>query len=109
MAELTAREWVESMPDHFRPQRARGVKAVIQFKLSGEGGGEWYLTVKDGKSTVTEGVSSSANATIMMSADDYVALGTGRLSGWKAFLAGRIKTEGDFSLLKRMETWFPRR
>ena len=81
---------------------------MIQFKLSGEDGGEWYLTVKDGESTVTEGVSSSANATIMMAASDYVALATGKLSGWKAFLSGRIKTDGDFSLLKRMENWFPR-
>ncbi|MFC2015520.1 SCP2 sterol-binding domain-containing protein [Chloroflexota bacterium] len=108
MGTITAQEYVETMPDHFRPERARGVKAVIQFKLSGEGGGDWYLTVKDGTSTVTEGVSDAAQATIMMSASDYIALATGKLGGMKAFLSGKVKTSGDFSLLKRMENWFPR-
>lgn len=104
----TARELIETMPQAFRPERARRVNAVIQFELSGEGGGNWYATIKDGTCTVTEGVSEAAQGTIMMDASDYVALAAGELGGMKAFLTGRIKTSGDFTLLKKMETWFPR-
>jgi putative sterol carrier protein len=104
----TARELIETMPQAFRPERARRVDAVIQFKLSGEGGGNWYATIKDGTCTVTEGVNEGAQGTIMMDASDYVALAAGELGGMKAFLSGRIKTSGDFTLLKKMETWFPR-
>jgi len=105
---ITARELIETMPEAFRPERARRVDAVIQFKLSGEGGGNWYAIIKDGTCTVTEGVSESAQGTIMMDASDYVALAAGDLGGMKAFLSGRIKTSGDFTLLRKMETWFPR-
>lgn len=108
MENLTARELIETMPQAFRPERARRVDAVIQFKLSGEGGGNWYAIIKDGTCTVTEGVSEGAQGTIMMDASDYVALAAGELGGMKAFLSGRIKTSGDFTLLKKMETWFPR-
>ena len=108
MENQTARELIETMPEAFRPERARRVDAVIQFKLSGEGGGNWYATIKDGTCTVTEGVSEGAQGTIMMDASDYVALAAGELGGMKAFLSGRIKTSGDFTLLKKMETWFPR-
>jgi putative sterol carrier protein len=105
---MTARELIETMPAAFRPERARRVNAVIQFELSGEGGGNWYVTIKDGTCTVTEGVSEAAQGTIMMAATDYVALAAGEIGGMKAFLTGRIKTTGDFTLLKKMETWFPR-
>jgi putative sterol carrier protein len=108
MGEMTARQWIEEMPQAFRPERARRVDAVIQFQLSGEGGGDWYAVIKDGICTVTEGVSDAAHATIMMDAGDYVALATGKLGGMKAFLTGRVKTSGDFSLLQRMQSWFPR-
>jgi putative sterol carrier protein len=105
----TAREWIEDMPRVFRPERARGVETVIQFQLSGEGGGDWYATVKNGRCEVTEGVSETAQATIMMDAGDYVDLASGKLGGMKAFLTGKVKTSGDFSLLQRMQNWFPKR
>jgi putative sterol carrier protein len=108
MENMTARDLIETMPEAFRPERARRVNAVIQFELSGEGGGNWYVTIKDGACTVTEGVSEVAQGTIMMAASDYVSLAAGELGGMKAFLTGRIKTTGDFTLLKKMETWFPR-
>ena len=103
----TARQLMEEMPQVFRPNRAKGVDTVIQFRLSGEGGGNWYTTIKDGTCTVTEGVSDAAQGTIMMTASDYVALATGKLGGMKAFLTGRVKTSGDFTLLQKMQTWFP--
>jgi putative sterol carrier protein len=108
LKETTAREMIQEMPKVFRPEKAKGVNAVIQFRLSGEGGGEWYVTVKDQKCVVTEGVSNAAQGTIMMTGKDYVALANGKLGGMKAFLTGRVKTSGDFTLLQKMQAWFPR-
>ena len=81
----------------------------LQFKLSGEGGGSWYATIKNGTCTVTEGQSEAPQATIMMSAKDYVLLATGKLGGTRAFLTGRVKTSGDFTLLQKMPAWFPQK
>jgi len=109
MAELTPREHMESMPDLFLPQNARGVNAVIQFKLSGEGGGNWYATFKNGTCTVTEGTTDAARATIEMDAQDYLDLATGKLGEMKSFMTGRVKASGDISLLRKMQRWFPKR
>jgi NAD+ synthase len=103
----SARYLFGTMPQIFRPERAKGVRTVIQFVLSGQGGGNWYVTIQDGTCRVTEGVSQAAEATIRMDAADYVALVTGRLGGMRAFLSGRVKVSGDASLLKRMQAWFP--
>ena len=108
MAQKTVRQIMEDMPAAFRPERARGVNTVIQFRLTGEGGGDWCATIRDGTCTVAEGVSAVPKATMTMAASDYLALGEGKLSGMQALLTGRIKTSGDLSLLKRMENWFVR-
>ena len=108
MAKLTAEELIVTMPEYFRPEKAKGENAIIQFKLSGEGGGDWYAIIKDGTCTVEKGVSESADATIMMKASDYVKLATGKLGGMRAFLTGKVKTSGDFTLLQKMQAWFPR-
>jgi putative sterol carrier protein len=105
---MTARELIEDMPRTFRPERAGRAKAVIQFQLSGEGGGNWHVSIADRTCTVTEGIIETADATIRMNASDYVALATGKLGSMKAFLSGRVKASGDISLLRRMDTWFVR-
>jgi putative sterol carrier protein len=109
MAEMTARQYMEAMPDVFLAKNARGVKAIIQFKLSGEGGGDWYAMFKDGTCTVTEGTTDAAQATLEMTANDYVDLATGKLGEMKAFMTGKVKASGDISLLRKMQRWFPKR
>ena len=107
-AVMTARRLIEELPQYFRADRARGASAIIQFQLSGEGGGDWYAVIEDGTCAVAEGVHSAAQGTIMMSASDYVDLASGKLGGTRAFMTGRVKTSGDFTLLKKMQVWFPR-
>jgi putative sterol carrier protein len=109
LADKTARQLIEEMPETFRGERAGRANVVVQFQISGEGGGNWYVTIKDKTCTVTEGLSEFADATVRMDADDYVALSTGKLGSMKAFTTGRVKASGDISLLQRMDRWFVRR
>ena len=106
-APRTAMQWVERLPQYFQPDRARGAKAVIQFHLTGEGGGDWYAVIENGTCTVTRGVSGAPHGTITMSASDYVDLASGKLGGIRAFMTGRVKTSGDITLLRKMQAWFP--
>ena len=106
MSDLAARQILESMPDLFRPERAGRANAVVQFKLTGEGGGNWYVTIKNRTCTMDEGLAEKPTATVQMDAADYVALSTGKLGSMKAFTSGRVKASGDLTLMKRMENWF---
>jgi putative sterol carrier protein len=109
LADKSARQLIEEMPELFRGERAGRANVVVQFEISGEGGGNWYVTIRDKRCTVTEGVAESVDATVRVNADDYVALSTGKLGSMKAFTTGRVKASGDISLLQRMERWFVRR
>ena len=68
MIELAARQIIEDMPDLFRPERAGRANAIVQFKLVGEGGGDWYVTIQDRTCTVDEGVTENPTATVQIEA-----------------------------------------
>ena len=40
------------MPEAFRPDKAAGVNVLFQFAISGPGGGDWVVAIKDGTCTV---------------------------------------------------------
>ncbi len=84
------------------------MNSVIQFNLKGEGGGNYYIQIKDGAATVTEGSHGSPNMTMTISASDYVDLITGKLNGQMAFMSGKLKIAGDMGLAMKMQTLFKR-
>ena len=62
----TVKETFDQMPSRFRPDRAGATNAVIQYEVSGEGGGAWHAVIKDGTCTVNEGAATGPNLTIQI-------------------------------------------
>jgi putative sterol carrier protein len=107
MSEIrTAEQYVLAMPTSFRPDTAKNDQAVIQIRLTGEGGGDWYVTINRGSCEVTPGVSSAPSVTMRMEAADYVAMASGRMSGLQAVMSGKLKTSGNTGVLMKMQSWF---
>ncbi|MBV9101370.1 MAG: SCP2 sterol-binding domain-containing protein [Candidatus Dormibacteraeota bacterium] len=77
------------------PNRTAGMNAKYQFRLTGEGGGEWYLRIADGKPEVGKGTIENPDNVQTMTVEDYVALATGKVPGQELFFSGRMKVEGD--------------
>jgi NAD(P)-dependent dehydrogenase (short-subunit alcohol dehydrogenase family)/putative sterol carrier protein len=85
----------EKMPSVFDAAAAAGKDVTFQFNLSGAGGGDWAVIVKDGKCNVSAGKVDNPTTTIVMDGSDFVDLITGKLDGMKAFSAGKLKVKGD--------------
>ncbi len=102
----TARQLIESMPKYFKPEKAQGVNAVIQYRLTGENGGDWIVRIQDGQCTVEEGVAENPTLTLRMDAEEYVDLILGKLDGMTAFMTGKLQLEGDFTLATRLQSFF---
>jgi NAD(P)-dependent dehydrogenase (short-subunit alcohol dehydrogenase family)/acyl dehydratase/putative sterol carrier protein len=103
---LTVAGIFEGIPSAFQADKAAGVDVVFQFDISGDGGGAWYVTVKDGTCEVAGGTHASPTTTIKMADDDFVKLITGKLNAMSAFTGGKLKIEGDLMKSQLIEKLF---
>ena len=94
------------MPSRFNKDAAKGLTAVYQFDLSGDGGGKWNVSIKDEKCEVKEGAAASPSITISMTAQDYLDMLSGKLNGQVAFMSGKLRIAGDMGLALRMQSLF---
>ncbi|MCA9935940.1 MAG: SCP2 sterol-binding domain-containing protein [Ardenticatenaceae bacterium] len=100
----TVTDVFKEMPNRFNASAAAGLNATVQFSLSGDGGGDWYVTIADGSIEVDEGKVDSPKAAIIMDANDFVAMSSGELNAMAAFMSGKIKVEGDLSTVMQMQS-----
>ena len=52
---MNPQEVFDQMAANLNADAAKGMNSTIQFNLSGDGGGEWYVAIKDGKAEVSKG------------------------------------------------------
>ena len=102
----TVKETFDLMPSRFKPDKAQGVNAVIQYEITGEGGGTWCATIKDGVCTVTQGAAASPTLTLTISGQDWLDMLAGKLSGQMAFMSGKLKLRGEMGLAMKLGTIF---
>jgi putative sterol carrier protein len=104
---MTVKDTFEAMSGRFRPERAQGLKAVIQYDITGPGGCTYHVGIADGQCAVREGrAAEPPNLTLMMSDQDWLDMLAGKLSGQVAFMSGKLKHKGDMSLLMRLPGLF---
>jgi putative sterol carrier protein len=108
MQQVTSvQNYFETLPQRFQSEASKGLHAIFQFELSGEGGGTYHVKVDDGRMEIVPGAADKANTTIKMAGDDYVKMVNGQLSGTMAFLRGKMKIAGDMILAQKMQAIFP--
>ncbi len=102
----TVKETFDGMPGRFRADKAAGVNATIQYDISGDQGGTWHAVIKDGTCTVSSGPATNPNLTLVMSAQDWLDMTAGKLSGQAAFMSGKLKLKGDMGLAMKIGGMF---
>jgi putative sterol carrier protein len=102
----TVSETFEAMPGRFRADKAAGTSAVIQYDVSGEGGGTWHAVIKDGTCSVSPGPATTPNLTLQISAQDWLDMLGGKQSGQMLFMSGRLKVKGDMGLAMKLGSMF---
>lgn len=86
------------LPKGFDSSKAEGFDATVQMNITGSKGGEWTVTIKDGKLEVKKGTFSNPSMTVIVADSDFLDLVNGKISGERAFMSGRLKFEGSLSV-----------
>ncbi|MCW2955341.1 MAG: sterol-binding protein [Thermoleophilia bacterium] len=102
---MSVKERFSTLVARFKPEAAKGVDERFQFDLTGDGGGKWYVVIKDGKITVTEGTGPNPTATLKASASDYKKMAEGDMNKTIAFLRGKLKVTNK-DALEKWDTYF---
>jgi putative sterol carrier protein len=98
----TVKETFDAMAGRFRPEKAAGVNATIQYDISGDQAGTWNAVIKDGTCTVAPGAAAAPSLTLSMSSQDWLDMVGGKLSGQMAFMSGKLKLKGDMGLAMKI-------
>lgn len=103
---LTADGIFSLMPELFLPEKAAGLTASVYYQVTGEGGGDYTCLIKDGAFTLLREPKADASATVVIAAEDWVAINEGKLDPMQAFMTGKLKGTGDLGLLQKFPRYF---
>jgi putative sterol carrier protein len=104
--EWTIEDVMSRMPGAFQSEKAAGIKAAIQYHLTGAEAGDWVIRLGDGLCQVEKGVVEAPNLTLTADSADYLAIITGKLNAMSAFAEARLKLKGDLGLAMKLITLF---
>jgi putative sterol carrier protein len=106
-------EQAASVKDVFEthiPQRLRAkpdvvskINAIYQFNISGPNGGAWAVDCTQPGGAVSAGAATNAKCTVSCSDADFLAIVNGRLNAQMAFMAGKLKVQGDMGLAMKLQ------
>lgn len=102
----TIRQIIEGMPSRFNPDAAKGLNAILQFKLSGDNGEDFYAEISDANCKLQQGVHQKPSLTLKMSDRTYIDMVMGRITGQEAFFRRKLRYEGPISLAVKLHKFF---
>jgi putative sterol carrier protein len=79
------------------------LSASYLFKLTGDDGGEWSISIEDGKGSVTDGAIEDPQCTVTMAAADFVGIVKGSANAQMLFMSGKLKVAGNMGLALKLQ------
>ncbi len=107
MAYSTAKEAIDRMPVVFDAAAAKGFECVYHITITGDGGGTWTLTVKDGACTLQQGAQGKPTVALTMSDTTWLAIVNKKMNAMQAGMTGRVKTNGSMLAAQKIPIIFP--
>jgi putative sterol carrier protein len=91
-----------TLPLRFKPEKAKGIDAIVQVNITGVEGGSWTVTIRDQKLQISEGTHLSPTLTLKMNENDFLEMVNGKLSAEKAFFTGKVQFKGNIGVALKL-------
>jgi len=79
------------------------INAIIQFDITGDGGGNWWVDFTTKPASVGEGSHDSAACTITMEDQDFIDMMNKEANPMGLFMSGKLKVGGDMALSMKLQ------
>ncbi len=102
---MTTDQIINNMESKFNPAAAQGLNLVFQFNI--EDDDNFFVKVKDGTCDAQKGDAENPNVTLIMDSETLNGVISGETDGMQAFMAGKLRAEGDMMLALKLGELFP--
>ncbi|GGM27601.1 SCP2 sterol-binding domain-containing protein [Pseudomonas asuensis] len=102
---MSSSDIIENLKNKFNPDAATGLDLTYQFDI--EDGDNYHLIVKDQTCDVKAGNADEPDCTLIMNTDTLKGIVTGETDGMQAFMAGKVRAEGNMMLAMKLSELFP--
>ncbi len=102
----TLQEMISGMAVSFQPEAAGDLRAVLQFEVTGQEPGQYFLQIDSGRCQAFEGKHPAAKITIHTPSEVWMAICRGEISGAEALMQGKYYVDGDIKLLSDLDRLF---
>jgi putative sterol carrier protein len=97
----------QAMQEHFLPDKAQGVDAVIQYLVTDEGREYAYtLAIKEGQCVLRKEKTGDAKVTLSMDLVSFLKLMCGAADGMTLYMSGKLGVAGDLFFSQRIAGFF---
>ncbi len=101
--QITIDDWFDSLADRIEAEHAEGVKAVVQFDITGPQGRSAFLELaEEQEAALTDGQFEEPDATITANDGDWLAIINGLMTPEAAFLGGKLGVAGNVDLVLQL-------
>ncbi len=94
---MTLNDYFESLTQKVKPEELDGIDTQINFDLKGQ---NVFLTVKDKKIEVAEGIAENAEVSITAKEDDLLSIIKGDSNPMMAMMMGKLKISNPAAMMK---------
>lgn len=102
MQETEKNQITQILMQAFQPEKAMGMKAVIQVELNGNNGGIYYLRIENGRLEGGEGKVEKPHLTLISDAQTLMDLLQKKSDPMNAYFQGRLQVKGDMGLAMKL-------
>lgn len=82
--------------------RSEEISAIVQFHLTGPGGGDWHVVADHGSLARRVGRADRADATVTVSAADWSAIQRGDINPFSLWTSGRLTVTGNATVYQQL-------
>ena len=100
----TIEDIIANIPSIVDNAKSNLTNSVIQLLIEGNNGGNWYIKIKDGSTTLNPGYYLNPDLSITCTFENFMNLSCGELDPGKAFMTGKLTIHGDKTIALQLLT-----
>ncbi len=90
----------------FSREKAEGIDAIVQFDITGDGGGKYVMKIQNGSLSIEAGVHADPSLTVRATFQDWLDMNLGKSNPMVSIMSGKIKISGSLPLAMKFQSLF---